>query len=79
MIIVKYQSSGMKSVVNDDATAKDFSALYKRWKAKAEDDEDMYVTWLGTGQFEVTNDRWADSFIFCTRPADWPIKDGEPK
>lgn len=78
MIIVKYGHNGMKSVVNDDATRKDFSALYKRWKKKAEDDEDMYVEWLGTGAFEVTHDNWASGFIFRTRPDNWPITHGEP-
>lgn len=68
----------MKQVVKDDITMKDFNALYRERKKEAEEDPDLCVSWLGTGRFEVTCDRWADSYIYQYRPDNWPIRDGEP-
>lgn len=78
MIIVKYGSDGMKSVINEDADRAAFSRLYQRKKKEAEEDEDMYVSWLNPYTFEVTNDRWAAGYIFKLRPDNWPRNNGEP-
>jgi len=79
MIIVKYQSCGMKSVVSDDATEEDLVALHAKWEDKEEDDDGLWVTWLREDSFEVTHEEWADGFIFRLRPDDWPINNGEPQ
>ena len=79
MIIVKYQQSGVKSVVNDDASDADFVKLYDKWEAKEKEDDGLYVSWLDQMSFEVTHEDWADGHIYRLRPADWPIINGEPK
>jgi hypothetical protein len=79
MIIVKYESCGMKSVVEDDATSEDLEALHTKWKKKEHDDDCFYVDWLDEMSFEVTHDEWASGLIFRLRPDNWPITNGEPQ
>ena len=81
MIIVKYGSNGMKSVIEEDASRTSFSALYRRQKKQAAEKENepyRYVTWLGPGCFEVTDDRWAAGYVYKIRPDNWPRTNGEP-
>jgi hypothetical protein len=81
MLIVKYCADGMKSVCAEDATASDFWALYRRLKARCEDDDpdQTYVYPLGGNCFELVDERRASGCTqYILRPDNWPRTCGEP-
>jgi len=78
-MIVKYSSDGMKQIIQEQATAKDFGKLFREKKKEAKGDVEKQVDWLSNGQFEVSCDRWAAAHTYRLRPDNWPVNNGEPQ
>ena len=78
MILVRYSSDGMKMVVEESITQKEFNALFKKREAEMENDDELYVSRLSKTSFEVTHDSRAAGYQYVLRPDNWPRKHGEP-
>jgi len=83
-MLVKYQASGMKSVLIENIDRKEFWAIYRRKKKRIlEDDPDGDYLYISCEfpklSFEIVNERLADGCDqYIARPDDWPLTCGEP-
>lgn len=88
MIIVAYAADGMKWVVDDGVSGKDFWALYRRKKEavarqvadyELEDGELTIYSRAPALEFEIIDERLASGCTqYVARPDNWPINNGEP-
>jgi hypothetical protein len=74
MILVKYSYDGMKSVINEDATRANLSALAAA-KRKKGWEVNFYC---GGYAFEAVHDEVAAGAVYRLRPDNWPRRSGEP-